>query len=334
MAFDSTPWFIGGGAEHSPEVARLLSHCATRGASGIVGAGDLKVSALGTPGGSVRIASGSCIIPNRFPGVSDQSYVGRVESEFNVAVSPTGSGGGRTDLVVARVYDPQYVGSPPADPLNYEYIRPFVIEGVPATADAAWLKANTNYPAIALARLNIPSGTAAITSAMITSVREVALPRSESVLRTLSLVTGQESRLTVGGYHPNGGQTWPDAAETEWGPIWIPEWAQRVRVVMIWGGVLIPAGNSWGSFWVQIAPFVHPDNRKTQEVEWDSPNSVGSSRDTFIAADDVPIPASLRGTSQVFYPRATRDVGSTALGPLLSNTSTIMLQLEFYETAV
>ena len=61
MSFDSVPWFVGGGALHSPEVARLLAHAATSGAAGVVTPADLAVSALPVPGASVRVAVGGAL---------------------------------------------------------------------------------------------------------------------------------------------------------------------------------------------------------------------------------------------------------------------------------
>lgn len=178
MTWDKTPWFIGNGAEHSPEVARLVLFASTGGAEGIADSGDLKVLAQGSPGGSVRVMPGAALLVNRSAGGAQQSYGGRNPTEDVVAVAATGTGGGRSDLVIARVEDPQY--SPwqaPGDPTSAQYIFTRVIQNVPAgTTDARAL--NLGYPAIALARIDIPAGTGAISQAMIKDVRKLARPRN------------------------------------------------------------------------------------------------------------------------------------------------------------
>src|SRR5699024_3903592 len=112
----STPWMVGGGASHPVEVVRQGTHDFTGGAEGISLPGDLRVEPLATPGTSVRVAPGGCTLVNRYPGGEGQSYTARNDAQVTVPVTATGSAGGRSDLVVARVLDPQYEGQPPTDP--------------------------------------------------------------------------------------------------------------------------------------------------------------------------------------------------------------------------
>ncbi|WP_348240077.1 hypothetical protein, partial [Salmonella enterica] len=86
-----------------PEVARLLAYAATAGAKGIVTPGDIKVVPLDVPGSSVRVHAGACLIPSEAAGGAQQTYVGRNPSADTVSISATGSGSGRSDLIVARV---------------------------------------------------------------------------------------------------------------------------------------------------------------------------------------------------------------------------------------
>ena len=171
MSFDSVPWFVGGGALHPAEAARLLAYAATSGAAGVVVAGDLAVTQLPTAGTSVRVAVGGAVIPNLYPGGGQQSYVGRAASSTDVSVTATDSGSGRVDLVVARIDDPFYGGTVPADVTVGPYVRIAIIENV--TAGSADIPAGLAYPAIALARLDIPASTATITTPMITSLAKV-----------------------------------------------------------------------------------------------------------------------------------------------------------------
>jgi hypothetical protein len=233
MAWDSVPWFIGGGAQHSPEVARLLAYAATSGAEGIVNVGDLKVAPLDVPGGSVRVLPGAALIRNRATGGDSQTYVSRLPVEESVAVAPTGSGAGRTDLVVAQIEDPFMAGEPwqdPADPTVGPYIFTRIISNVPAgTTRLQDVPGYGGRSAVTLARLDIPASTGTITAAMITDLRKVANPRT---LRQM---------VTV---YPSTALNMPTSAYASW-PITsaqrpslqVPEWATRLDVVAHYSGV-------------------------------------------------------------------------------------------------
>lgn len=227
MVWDPTPWFVGGGAEHSAEVARLLAHAATGGADGIITPGDLKVVPLAVPGTSIRVAPGGALIPNRYAGGGQQTYIGRLPSQDVVPVVATGSAGGRSDLVVARVLDPQYEGQPPADPVAFQYVRTEIIQGVPAgTTSAAAL--GLTYPAIELARIDLPASTATVTSAMITDLRSVAVPR---------ILTGQIMAFpTKDDNMPTGGFSWWPELSTA---VECPSWATHLDIVAHVSGVEI-----------------------------------------------------------------------------------------------
>lgn len=184
MTWDSVPWFIGGGAQHSPEVARLLAYAATNGAEGVVSPGDLKVAPLDVPGASVRVLAGACLVPNRAAGGIAQTYVGRNPSQDVVAIGATGSGAGRSDLVVARVEDPFMAGEPwddPADPITGPYIFTRVISNVPAgTTRLQDVPGHAGESGIALARIDVPANTGAITTGMIKDLRKLAQARSST----------------------------------------------------------------------------------------------------------------------------------------------------------
>lgn len=219
MAFDPTPWFIGGGAHHSPAVARLLAFAGTSGQEGVVGPTDFKVTALSTPGSSVNLASGAAVILNRSAGGQQQSYVMRAPTTTGLGVTPTGSSA-RSDLVVLRVEDPEF--SPwqvPNDPVAAQYVFPRIIQGVPGnTVSAADL--NLGYSAIAVARLDIPSSTSAITSAMIKDVRRLAQPGTRrEVLAGTGSILNQD--LTTSTY-----VTFPSYGPT----VHVPRWATHCVV--------------------------------------------------------------------------------------------------------
>lgn len=194
MAFDPVPWFVGGGAQHSADVARLLMYLATGGSEGVVNRTDMRVLALAVPGGNVRVMPGACVILNRALGGANQSYGGRIAQEDDtVAIAATGSSGGRSDLIIARVEDPTISGEPWQTPDPVEtgpYIYPRVIANVPSGTRSVH-ELGLGYSAITLARVDIPASTGAITQAMIKDLRPIC-----------NVVTGPEP--------PPGGEPEPD----------------------------------------------------------------------------------------------------------------------------
>jgi hypothetical protein len=169
MSFDPVPWAVTGAATAAAE-ARVLANIASHDSEGVVLSGDFKVTQTGTPSGSVQIGTGGMVIKNfQAPG---ESYVGKASSSTLQAISPTG-GTGRSDLIIARVIDPDFAPwQPYTDPnqiLNGPYFQPFVVAGVsPSTTSAGQV---VSYSAYALARIDIPAGTTNILTSMITDLR-------------------------------------------------------------------------------------------------------------------------------------------------------------------
>ena len=331
MALDKTPWLVGGGAEHSAEVARLLAHVATAGAEGIIGAGSLAVRAQATPGPSVRVAPGAAAILNRYAGGAQQTYVLRNASQTTVPISATGSSGGRTDLVVARILDPQYQGQAPSDPNAFDYSRLEVIEGVPAgTTSAAQL--GLSYPAIALARVTLPASTATVTSSMIRDLRAVANPRTEDVwrVRPQVMADGGETLTAT----REGGEWFPNTGAEQ--QVFIPEWATRVQMEFTWAGIRYAIGNSWGEMWVEWGPGIGGLNGtqdrqyKANPFPWDMVDNSSVYRTNWICLDDMPIPAALRGMTQTFVGKA-KILGGTPGMVSVDFRSGVALKLRFLE---
>ncbi|WP_427870537.1 hypothetical protein [Leucobacter luti] len=262
-----------------------------------------------------------------------------MSTQRTLATTPTQSTPttGRSDLVVMRVKDPWGENSPwpePSDPATYDGFPVEIIEGVDKNVRRLQdVPGHQNDTGIALARIDFKPSTGTVNTAMIVDLRNVARPRRETLMRTLALVGSDEQAITAQSGYPAGGQTWPVAAETAWGELFIPEWATRMKIVMTWAGVS-SLNNSWGQVWVQVGPTINPHNVKTQAVVWDQQNAAGWARSVIIAADEIPIPAQLRGTTQVFYPRAMRDAASPG-GSItkLDYGSAMVLQVEFMEKA-
>ncbi|WP_343317794.1 hypothetical protein AAFM46_11035 [Arthrobacter sp. TMP15] len=234
MAFDSTPWFVGGGAQHSPETARVLAYAATNGAEGVAGVDDLKVQAQAVPNGTVQVLTGAALLLNRYPGGNGQTYALRNATATAVTVTPTGSGGGRTDLVVARVLDPQYEGVAPPNPLTFQYAFPTIIQGVSAGTKTA-KELNLGYPAVALAKITLPASTATVTAGMITDLRRVANPRRERAMRTV-YATAALSMTNAYGYWPINAAQRPI--------VHVPSWATHLDIVVHISGAKFVKGST------------------------------------------------------------------------------------------
>ena len=326
MAMERVPYLVGGGFEHSAEVMRAMLAASTSGAEGIVNAGDFKVQPLAVPGTSVRVAPGNALIRNSYGGGQAQTYACRAGSETEVPIEATGSAGSRTDLIVARIDDPTYQGGA-FDPLTFEAARLEVIQGVPASTKTV-AELGLSYPAIALARVKLPASTGTVTAAMITDLRSVALPRIQRHLFTHNLSNEETDAINP----PVGdemGEAWPNV-------FWnftIPDWATRVRVRAILGGVRVEekSPNNYGNLFVRFGTV--PTGFSTQYGRWDNSMAGGITRQTFMVADDRTVPSSFRGIDTRAYIRATRKNDNLNV-PLLDTFSSISLDLEFYETAV
>lgn len=320
MAWDSVPWFVGGGAEHSPEVARLLGYVAFRGNEGILGPGDCAVRALAVPGGKVRVMPGACAILNRALGGAYQAYAGRLVSEDEVDIPPTGSSGGRSDLIVARIEDPTLAGEPwqdPVDPTVGPYVFSRVIPNVPPTTKTV-AELGLGYTAIALARVDVPASTGTITDAMIVDLRQVANPRRDrDIIAEGWWGTGTDD-LTNSNW-----AEYPVGANYQ---VFVPAWATQVKVVATWAQIQNVTGNTYGSVRVRLGSVI------TESVNYDSVWNGGSYRTNLLCADRVPIPSAMRGTMQPLVMEAMRQAGQTGWMQM-DGGSAIVLDYEFAETA-
>lgn len=320
MALDNTPWFVGGGAEHSPEVARSLAYAATNGAEGIAGISDLKVQAQAVPNGTVRVITGGALLLNRYAGGSGQTYALRNATATDVTVTPTGSGGGRTDLVVARVLDPQYEGAPPSDPLTFQYSRIAIIQGVPAATMTA-KELNLGYPAIALAKITLPASTGTVTAAMITDLRRVAQPRRERAM--LTIFPSTNVAMPTAGY-----ASWP-ITSAQRPVVAVPDWATRVDIVAHVSGVKFTKVSAVDSLAGVRTGFGSSLPAQNGIIIQDAEDSGGRYHYTWIGTHLVD--ASMRGTDQFINLQAVRS-GGTGLWVADYQTS-IVIDWEFSEGA-
>ena len=109
-------WFLGGGAEHTAEMVRRETFASMSGAEGIAEPEDLMVLPLPIPGGGVRVTRGSGFMKAGNADAWNEMYMGTVVTEEMVIIPPNETGATRRDLIVMRVHDPYWQGSPWPDP--------------------------------------------------------------------------------------------------------------------------------------------------------------------------------------------------------------------------
>lgn len=289
------------------------------GARGVTLPTDLRVTAMGTPGAAVNIARGSGVAPS--PWRPGESYMVANANADLFDIPETGSSGGRTEFIVAKVLDHHFDDSPPPpDPDNDDTAHVEVVR-VPSLT-------GLTFPYVPLARLTIPASTATITNSMITDARKVANPRFDIVTRANELVISETETLT---HTRDDGEFWPNAGGVQQADI--PTWATRVIIEATWHSVTMPAENAWGRLWVGWGTLATPTRREnnTQEVGY---NSVGAgttySTDLSLRADRY-IPAAYRGREQVQFNAFGRKISGP--GPQMTALSSFSMRLTFLEVA-
>lgn len=336
MAWDGVPWWIGGPAQHSREVARMLVYVGAQGAEGIIGIGDLVVRAQTPTTGSVQVLPGACVILDRYAGGAYQSYACRLPTtDTPITVDPTTTSTARSDLVIARVEDPMPAGSttqpyPNGDTRQVAgpYVFSRVVKGVPAgTTDVHKVSGHTADSAITLARIDLPGNTTAVTQAMITDVRDMANPRSKMRMFGHSLVTAEAMALSA---TADTGQYWPGLFIFG---VDVPTWAARASVRFEWSQVLFPGGSAAGKVWGRFGTDSTPGVFDTQRTIWDTTGTAGTSRASLSVADDVAIPAVMRGINITLSMRGSIGVGYAAsVRPSLDAASSISAMVNFIES--
>ncbi|KQP81567.1 hypothetical protein [Aeromicrobium sp. Leaf291] len=320
--WDSTPWFIAGG-KHGPEVARLVAYNACGGVDGVTRPGDLKVRPSSPAAQSVVLSPGATSIVNRSAGAASQAYSARKTEDEVVPLTPTPAGSARTDLICVIINDPEFPGYDSTKGGVYT----LVVEGVPA--DTTRLQAVPGWASrsgYAVAAVTRPANTGTATAGHIRDLRRLSQPRSHRDPLTYSLLPTDAETLTS---TSATGEQWPDAAG--WN-VQIPEWATRVKVVATWYGVRVPPGNLVGRVQARLGLVAQANAPVTQEIVFDTPNANNVSRDTWGLADDLPIPAELRGTTVYAHLRGriTASSGNSARVSL-DNGSSVVLDLQWVE---
>lgn len=299
------------GATHPAQQFRMMVRDLANGAEGITQGDDLKVTQRSTPGPGVTVGDGSGVIrgrANAFQGHYSICNIGSV----NVDIAATGAGAGRSDMVIARVEDPEYEGDldPQVDEIAYFQVISNVSSSATTIPDG-----RTGIP---LARIDIPASTSTITNAMITDLRRVANPRRQRSLLTQSpagISTGIGSSLTYSYFSTAAG--WNIA---------VPDWATKVIIKIDVSPIRYDLGNFWGQISATFG-----SSLATQPIFLDDNQGTGARRIPAIIADTLTLPSSYRSTTQLLRVRAAGLTAGQAGRIYVDSGTTLAADVQFEE---
>ena len=333
MTFYNAPWALDG-ATISSALARRAQYAAVSGGEGIINAADLKVSQLATPGAGLLISAGNAAITNRYETDPNETYTVANPGTHTILSTemPSSQATAKSYLVLITVGDPEFsqVGHPwmtsdvldPAEAADYVYVRPWLLEVASGTTSFDGL--GLHYPALALARVDIPANTTTITNAMITDVRAMARPRSkEEVIQSVGL-SGDVSGIAI--------NTWVNFGLS--GNVKIPKWATSVIVTgWIEGAWIDGTKGAYGIYRANLTAA-----GATAGTIFDENNQSRPAGDLLRAGHNIggqiAIPSAARGTTQTVTTQVEMfdSGGGTSLH--LDSNSSAVLRLRFEESPV
>lgn len=276
------PAFAVDGAQVTGRLLRTVAYAATSGQDGIVTPESMKVVANGA---GVRIAPGAAVAPTRYvASPAFGSYVMAADAAEDLAIPATGSGGGATRYIIARVDDPEYGGQ--GDPTG-TYWRYLMVSSI----------TNLAYPFVPLARINQPASTTTITDAMIVDLRQVATPRRRRLTYDVAVTTAVNLTSPTYTDFPSGGGL--DAL------VPIPYWATQMIVRVDLLDVLHSVGATDGGLLLRLGSVDGAQARRFDEI-W----SGSTTRKDYTIVDTIDIPAPLRGTTASLRTRGRRNAGA------------------------
>jgi hypothetical protein len=333
VAFRNVPWALDGATIPS-SLARLGQYVATGGAEGIAQLGDLKVLPLSTPGNGVRILAGGGIMLNRYQGETpDQTYgiYANTETALGPSDMPPSVGTARSHLVCVTVGDPEFsqAGHPwmlGTDPPvgtedTFQYVRPFVIQNVPSNT-VNFDQLNLNYPALALARLDMPASTTTVQSSHIVDLRQMAKPREQIVQWHVNASVADSLAVATANVY----EYWPDNSQRA---VDIPKWATRCYATGFIEGFRIVGSCQAALMRIgAFGPGISSYPSRFDEV-FSSPGN--ADRRGINLGGDMYIPSAYRGTTQNFQVQAT--VTNTSQNNKLNTDSgtSVSVMLRFVE---
>lgn len=215
MTLKQIPWALtDGGAAANPAERVRQAHQAHITGSGVMNAGDLAVSALGSPNMSVNVAAGSIWIPGTLGSTSGEGtnvnaqtaygspafpatftsqgcYFDYNDATVNLTITAANATNPRTDLIVATVQDADYAG----------VANQAILQVITGTAGGGAPVPYTSVPAnsVVLAQINVGAGVTSITSGNITDVRPFSQPIGTASTYVVGAIRFQWGSVTISG---------------------------------------------------------------------------------------------------------------------------------------
>lgn len=326
------------GKRQDPADVRRQTFQYAGGSTGLIAAAGGSVGLTpGTPM-SVRLDPCSVVAKSEYPGRGDEAYSFTVKSPVDVAIRPTGSGGGRTDVVAWVVSDPIFEGQEIAetdakgnvlpgatglDPNEYDYWRPHVFENVPSasarTTDSFrdWVRNNSLTLGTAVPYAKVTQGADSVgLEGKVTPFFDTVLSRKDSVIAEQEITRSYSETGEFRAYRTIGPSIYFDT----------PWWATRARVKATMQGVSIyraGGGNRNG-----LVSGLALGQSMRQYSYYETSNSAYT-RENFTIWADLAIPAHRRGNTQDFRFRAT--VNQDGARIQLGQGSHMFLEVDFLE---
>lgn len=322
------PWAVGGGADNAIEHGRMIPWAAFQGTEGILGNADLQVQALATPGGSVQVNPGGYVILARGLGQTYEAYMGKYGNAVTTPVDPNNTGSARSDLIILRIEDNHVAGEPwPAPPSNDNgpYRNIVVVKGVPSTTRSLRDLGNS-WSGIALARIDIPAFTSAITNSMIVSLRcKVGPPPWACPPPSIPIIDGglvpdnpesfytrvlpATASGTYDDFAPGTIGQWRDWPFTAQWIIPIPKWATIMEVFLVLYSIQV-GGSIAGTtrFNIDNGALFSP----LVDIDFNYTGGPGPEVMTVVSGGRIAIPSSMRGLNKTFKMQARNNVVAPA----------------------
>lgn len=297
------PAFAVDGAWATGRLLRTVAYAATSGQVGVVTPSSMKVVASGA---AVSIAPGAAVAPTRYTASpSYNSYVLTADAAESLAIPATGSGGGATRYIIARVDDPEFGGQGDPSGVFWRYVQVSSIT-------------NLAYPFVPLAKISQPASTTTITDAMITDLRQVATPRRKRDTYTMPVTGTQDLNSSQYVDFPSSGNI----------NVMVPTWATKAIVRCDLLELLVSGGASDGHLTLLLSGQPAYSSERRYDVEI---GSGGGSRIDQTIVSGFTIPTSYLGTERLLRVRGRRLNGS---GILRADAySQVVWDVEFIEEA-
>jgi hypothetical protein len=318
VTFQTAAYAVDGNSE-SGNFLRLMLQSATQGNQGVIGPLDCIVTQTGAPSAGIIINPGAVVVTGAETPFQGSYYGYNVGNDTTLSIAATG-GTIRSDMIVVRAEDPTWAGSPWGGSPAAQILFPRVISGVSGSA----IVPPGGISAIALARIDIPVSTSAITNAMIHDLRQVANPtRQMNMLAATG--PGSLNSWTVG----TTGVAWPAVFNFS---VAIPTWA--TTMVMHWqiNDALWASGFARGFLNPVFGASVTAPNLSMPSTIVSIPAATGQWRHGITGAFSVAIPPGLRGTTQTLQMKQVTDGTQTGLIGLDEGGS-IAVAYEFQQLA-